>query len=69
MWRTVRITILMIVLAIVAVGNWLDRERTRSWDHTVQVGAFPVNADGSAAAIVPCKRLPKVRRSPLAFTY
>ena len=50
MWRTLRIAILMTVLAIVAVGSWLDRERTRSWEHTVQVGAFPVNADGSAAA-------------------
>ena len=50
MWRTVRIAILLVVLAIVAGGSWLDRQRTTSWQHTVWVGAFPVNADGSAAA-------------------
>jgi hypothetical protein len=50
MWRTLRIVILLLVLAIVAGGAWLDRIRTTSWQHTVFVGAFPVNADGSAAA-------------------
>ena len=50
MWRSVRIAILLIVLAVVAGGAWLDRQRTTSWEHTVWVGAFPVNADGSAAA-------------------
>jgi hypothetical protein len=50
MWRTLRIVILLLVLAIVAGGAWLDRIRTTSWQHTVWVGAFPVNADGSAVA-------------------
>jgi len=49
-WRTLRIVLLLLVLAIVAGGAWLDRIRTTSWQHTVFVGAFPVNADGSAAA-------------------
>jgi hypothetical protein len=50
MWRTLRIVILLLVLAVVAGGSWLDRIRTTSWQHTVWVGAFPVNADGSAVA-------------------
>jgi hypothetical protein len=50
MWRAIRIGILSIVLVIVAVGAWLDRQRTTSWEHTVWVGAFPVNADGSRTA-------------------
>ena len=50
MWRGIRIAILSIVLVIVAAGAWLDRQRTTSWEHTVWVGAFPVNADGSRAA-------------------
>lgn len=50
MWRTLRIVILLLVLAVVAGGAWLDRIRTTSWQHTVFVGAFPVNADRSAAA-------------------
>ena len=50
MWRTIRIAILTAILAIVAGGAWLDQRRTTSWEHTVRIGAFPVNADGSAAA-------------------
>jgi hypothetical protein len=50
MWRKLRIAILLVVLAVVAAGAWLDRQRTTSWEHTVWVGAFPVNADDSAAA-------------------
>ncbi len=50
MWRSLRIAILLVVLAIVAGSAWLDRQRTTSWQHTVWVGAFPVSADGSAAA-------------------
>lgn len=50
MWRGIRIAILLVVLAIVAGGAWLDQRRTTSWEHTVRVGAFPLNADGSEAA-------------------
>jgi hypothetical protein len=50
MWRAIRIAILLVVLAVVAGGTWLDQRRTTSWERTVWVGAFPVNADGSAAA-------------------
>jgi hypothetical protein len=49
MWPAIRIAVLLLVLGIVAGGAWLDRQRTTSWEHTVWVGAFPVNADGSAA--------------------
>ncbi|MDE2250790.1 MAG: hypothetical protein KGL25_05235 [Gammaproteobacteria bacterium] len=50
MWRKLRIAVLLVVLGLVAAGAWLDRLRTTSWEHTVWVGAFPVNADGSVAA-------------------
>ena len=50
MWRTIRIAILTAILVIVAGGAWLDQRRTTSWEYTVRIGAFPVNADGSAAA-------------------
>jgi len=50
MWRKLRIAVLLVVLAVVAAGAWLDQQRTTSWEHTVWVGAFPVNADGSAVA-------------------
>jgi hypothetical protein len=50
MWKTLRVTVLLLVLLIVAAQAWLDRVRTTSWRQTVAVGAFPVNADGSDVA-------------------
>ena len=50
MWRSIRITILTGILLFVALGTWLEQHRATSWEHTVRVGAFPVSADGSAAA-------------------
>jgi hypothetical protein len=47
MWRIVRIVVLLLTLFIVAAQAWLDRHSTTSWRHTVYVGAFPINADGS----------------------
>ena len=47
---TYALAILVGILFFVAVGSWLDQHRTTSWEHTVRVGAFPVNADGSAVA-------------------
>ena len=50
MWRTLRISLLLVLLFAVALGTWLDQHRTTSWQHTVWVGVFPINADGSAVA-------------------
>ncbi|MGH8253351.1 MAG: hypothetical protein ACRES2_04870 [Steroidobacteraceae bacterium] len=66
MWRTLRIVILLLVLAIVAGGAWLDRVRTTSWQHTVWVGAFPVNADGSAASDRYISRLTEAQLQPVS---
>jgi hypothetical protein len=47
MWRTLRITVLLLVLLVVAGQAWLDRFSTTHWQRTVLVGAFPVSADAS----------------------
>lgn len=49
MWRLIRISILITVLAFVALGAYVDRWRTTDWDHPLWIGVFPVNADGRAA--------------------
>jgi hypothetical protein len=49
MWRALRITVLLLVLLVVAGQALIDRVSTTSWQRTVFVGAFPVNADGSPA--------------------
>lgn len=50
MARKVRIALLLLVLVIAGGSAWLDRAITTSWQHTVWVGLFPVNADGSATS-------------------
>lgn len=50
MWKLLRISLLLLVLAVAVSWTWLDRIRTTSWQETVWVGVFPMNADGSEAA-------------------
>ncbi|HEY0339499.1 MAG TPA: hypothetical protein VGC34_01725, partial [Steroidobacteraceae bacterium] len=49
MWRTLRIAVLLLVLAMVAGRTWLDRVETQSWKNTLWVGILPLNGDGSPA--------------------
>jgi hypothetical protein len=46
-WKTLRITVLLLILVIVAGRTWLDRVETQSWKNTLWVGIFPLNDDGS----------------------
>jgi hypothetical protein len=48
-FRLVRTTILILILINVAVGTWLTRVRSTSWEHPLRVMMFPINADGSSA--------------------
>lgn len=48
MWKTVRIAILSLVLALVALYTWADRRRMAEWDQTAWIAVFPVNGDGAA---------------------
>ena len=50
MWRNIRILVLLLVLAAVAVQQWLDRVQTQSWRQPLWVGIYPLNADGKASA-------------------
>jgi hypothetical protein len=49
-WRLLRITLLLLVLAVVVSQSWLDRIRTTSWTRTLWIGIYPLNGDGSPAA-------------------
>jgi hypothetical protein len=50
MWKSIRIALLLLVLAAVATHTWLDRVATQSWREPLWVGIFPLNGDGSAQA-------------------
>lgn len=46
---TVRLAILLAVLAFVALGAWLDRRRSTDWDAALRVTVYPLPAEASAA--------------------
>jgi hypothetical protein len=46
---TLRIAILLAVLAFVALGAWLDRSRSTDWDAPLRVTVYPVAAGNDAA--------------------
>lgn len=50
MWKTIRVSVLLLVLVIVAGRTWLDRVETQSWKSPLWVGIYPLNADGSSTA-------------------
>lgn len=50
MWRSIRILLLLLVLAAVALHQWLDRTQTQSWRQPLWVGIYPLNGDGTASA-------------------
>jgi hypothetical protein len=42
---TIRIALLLAVLAFVALGAWLDRRRSTDWDAPLRVTVYPIAAD------------------------
>ena len=49
MWRSLRISILLLILLAAGGSALLDRFQAADWDDTLTVGIFPVNADGRPA--------------------
>lgn len=50
MARTIRIVLLLLVLATVAQQAWLARSRAVAWNDPLRVTVYPLNGDGSEAA-------------------
>jgi len=46
---TIRLALLLAVLAFVALGAWLDRSRSTDWDAPLRVTLYPIAAAGDAA--------------------
>ncbi|HEX9875123.1 MAG TPA: hypothetical protein VGC50_00545 [Gammaproteobacteria bacterium] len=57
MFKKLRVTILLYILAFAAVGNYLASARTTDWDTTLWVDVYPINADGSAGTQAYVERL------------
>ena len=57
MFRAIRIFILLVVLAFVAIGTWLTQVRSTDWNNTLRVKVYPINADGSDSSTRYIERL------------
>jgi hypothetical protein len=49
MWRRLRIALLLLILATALLSAGLDRFQAASWNDTLTVGIFPIDADGRPA--------------------
>ena len=49
MFRSIRIALLLFILATVAVGAWRMQTRSVEWKNTLHVTIYPINGDGSTA--------------------
>jgi len=47
MFKTIRIFILLLILAAVALGTWRAKTRAAEWRHTLPVNIYLINGDGS----------------------
>lgn len=64
-WRTIRVSVLMYVLAMVALGTWLAKSRSTDWDDTLYMAIYPVNGDGSERSAAYIQRLEEVTFKPI----
>src|SRR4051812_18020482 len=46
MAKALRVTVLLFVLATVALGAWQKRTLTTEWNRTLDVVVYPINGDG-----------------------
>jgi len=47
MLKSIRISILLLVLLVVSVNTWLSQARSTDWNNSLYVKVYPINADGS----------------------
>jgi hypothetical protein len=66
LFKTIRIAVLLFVLLIVALNTILSGIRATSWDSTLWVGIYPINADGSEAVDRFISRLDEDSYLPIA---
>ena len=50
MHKHIRVSILLLILAIISVGTYATRLRVTDWSHTLRVVIYPINGDQSEAA-------------------
>jgi len=49
-FKTVRVTVLLVILVAVGANAWLSKQRATDWQHPLRIVIYPINGDGSAVA-------------------
>jgi hypothetical protein len=66
LFRTIRITLLLILLVMAAGSTWLTKKRTSSWERPLRVAIFPIAGDNSAQTYAYINRLDAATFQPIA---
>ncbi len=66
LFKSIRIFILLLILLIVGLNTFLSGIRATSWDNTLWVGVYPINADASEAVEQYIDRLDEDAYLPIA---
>ena len=61
MFKAIRIGLLLFVLLFVSLGTFLTQARSTDWNNSLWVKVYPINADGSEAAMRYIEKLDKVQ--------
>lgn len=64
-WQALRIGLLILLLAMVALSAWLTRRHATNWTRPLWVVAFPINADGSAVTAAYINTLTRESFTPI----
>jgi len=65
MFKIIRIFVLLLILAAVALGAWREKTRSVEWKHTLPVNLYLINGDGSEAAAEYLKNLKPADFKPI----
>lgn len=66
MWKSLRIGLWLVVLGVVALTTWLDREQSVSWSRPLWVGIFPIAGDDSSTTSATIAGLTEAQFAPIA---
>lgn len=47
MFKTIRISVLLLILVFVSVSTWLTQARSTDWNNSLWVKIYPINGDGN----------------------
>jgi hypothetical protein len=66
MFKAIRVAVLLFILVVVGGMTWVTKHRATSWENTLYVAIYPINADGSAVTRAHIAKLGDESFAPIA---